>query len=54
MEDQYIIPGGDWHDETADEKQHIIPGGDWIDSDESTPTPPVTTRRRPTIIACGG
>lgn len=53
MEDQILIPGGDWLDETDDEQQHFIPGSDWFDSDDTTPTPPSGARRRPVILAAG-
>ena len=54
-ETEYQLPGGDFINETEDEKQHIVPGGDWLDSDASGgPGPgPSGDRRRPVIVAMG-
>lgn len=55
MEDEYQIPGGDWINETGDEKQHAVPGSEFFDSQASSGPPPTPAdRRRPVIIACGG
>lgn len=55
MEDQYLIPGEAWQDETASTtpEQFLVPGDSWVENDDTAAPPGPGGRRRPTII-CGG
>jgi hypothetical protein len=53
MDEQFLIPGGEWLDQSPADEEYLIPGDEWVDT-EGSPTPPGPgTRRRPVIVACG-